>query len=230
MSSTEYTPYTVDVVFCIDVTASMTPYLDELKKLARDFDKVLQSELNKQAKDFEKLRCRIVWFRDLGESSEDAIGATPFFTLPSQQHLLAAELDSLVASGGGSYPESSLEGLWTAMNSDWQTVGKRRRHIIVLATDDSAHPLGKFPYELEQVKFPTPKDVDELEKRWGIAGMDEHAVMDKNARRLVIFAPDKSPWGVLESWPQVIWFPSAAGDGLNETEFRQICAGIAASV
>ena len=138
MSSTEYTPYTVDVVFCIDVTASMTPYLDELKKLARDFDKVLQSELNKQAKDFEKLRCRIVWFRDLGESSEDAIGATPFFTLPSQQHLLAAELDSLVASGGGSYPESSLEGLWTAMNSDWQTVGKRRRHIIVLATDDSA--------------------------------------------------------------------------------------------
>jgi hypothetical protein len=116
------------------------------------------------------------------------------------------------------------------MNSDWQNAGKRRRHIIVLATDDSAHPLGKFPYELEQVKFPTPKDVVELEKRWGIAGMDEHAVMDKNARRLVIFAPDKSPWGLLERWPQVIWFPSAAGEGLNETEFRQICAGIASSV
>ena len=229
MPTSEYTLYTVDVVFCIDVTASMTPYLDELKKLAGVFDRVLQSELNKREKEIEKLRCRIVWFRDLGESSEDAIGATPFFTLPSQQHLLAAEIDSLVASGGGSYPESSLEALWTAMNSDWQTVGERRRHIIVLATDDSAHPLGKFPYELEQVKFPTPKDVVELEKRWGIIGMNEHAVMDKSARRLVIFAPDKSPWGVLESWPQVIWFPSAAGEGLSETEFEQICAGIASS-
>lgn len=230
MPTSEYTPYTVDVVFCIDVTASMTPHLDQQKKLASVFDRVLQSELNKREKEIEKLRCRIVWFRDLGESSEDAIGATPFFTLPSQQHLLAAELDSLVASGGGSYPESSLEALWTAMNSDWQIVGKRRRHIIVLATDDSAHPLGKFPYELEQVKFPTPKDVVELEKRWGITGMDEHAVMDKNARRLVIFAPDKTPWGLLESWPQVIWYPSAAGEGLNKTEFEQICAGIAESV
>jgi len=50
MSSTEYTPYTVDVVFCIDVTASMTPYLDELKKLARDFDQVLQIELKSKIK------------------------------------------------------------------------------------------------------------------------------------------------------------------------------------
>jgi hypothetical protein len=230
MSTSDYTPYTVDVVFCIDVTASMTPYLDELKKLASNFDKVLEGELNAQRKGIEKLRVRIVWFRDLGESSEDAIGATPFYSLPSQQHLFAEQINSLVASGGGSYPESSLEALWYAMNSDWQHVGRRRRHIIVLATDDSAHPLGKFPFELEQVKFPTPKDMTELEKRWGILGMDEHAVMDKNSRRLVLFAPDKSPWGLLEKWPSVMWLPSAAGSGLSDTEFRQICSIIAQSV
>jgi len=230
VSSHDLTTYTVDVVFCIDVTASMTPYLTELKKLSLNFSNVLQSEMEVKEKAIEKLRARIVWFRDLGESSEDAIGATPFFSLPSQQHLLAEAMESLNASGGGSYPESSLEALWTAMNSDWQTVGKRRRHIIVLATDDSAHRLGKFPFELEQVKFPTPKDMAELQKRWGIIGMDEHSVMDKSARRLVLFAPDKDPWPSLEKWPNVTWLPSSAGAGLSETEFREICSSIAASV
>lgn len=230
MSDSELTTYTVDVVFCIDVTASMKPYLEELKKLASDFTGHLQTEMEAGGKTIEKLRARIVWFRDLGESSEDAIGTTPFFTLPSQQHLFAEEVEKLTASGGGSYPESSLEALWTAMNSDWQTVGKRRRHIIVLATDDSAHPFGKFPYELEQVKFPTPRDVTELEKRWGIVGMDDHAVMDKNARRLVMFAPDKAPWAQFERWQNVTWLPSTAGSGVSDAEFRQICAVLAQSV
>jgi len=229
MTSSELTMYTVDVVLCIDVTASMTPYLTELKKLALNFTETLKSEMERNSRSIEKLRARIVWFRDLGESTKDAIGTTPFFSLPDQQHLLAEVMESLTASGGGSYPESSLEGLWTAMNSDWQTSGKRRRHIIVLATDDSAHPFGKFSYELEQVKFPTPRDMAELQKRWGIIGMDEHAVMDKNARRLVLFAPDKDPWGQLEKWPNVTWFPSAAGAGLLDTEFREICASIAAA-
>lgn len=230
MSTSEYTPYIVDVVFCIDVTASMKPHLDELKKFANSFDKVLENQLNKQEKSIEKLRVRIVWFRDLGESSEDAIGTTPFFTLPSQENLFCEAIDSLVASGGGSYPESSLEALWVAMNSDWQSSGRRRRHVIVLATDDSAHPFGKFPFELEQVKFPTPRDMSELEKRWGVIGMDDQAVMDKNARRLILFAPDSAPWGLLERWEKVTWLPSTAGSGLSDTEFQTICSIIASSV
>ena len=98
MSDSDFTTYTVDVVFCIDVTASMTPYLNELKKLATDFFGVLEAEMEKSKRTIEKLRARIVWFRDLGESSEDAIGTTPFFSLPSQQHLFAEEVEKLTAS------------------------------------------------------------------------------------------------------------------------------------
>lgn len=230
MSSSDLTTYTVDIVFCIDVTASMRPYLDELKKLASNFTVLLRDEMEKSEKTIEKLRARIVWFRDLGESSEDAIGTTPFFTLPSQQDLFAAEVEKLTASGGGSYPESSLEALWVAMNSDWQKVGKRRRHIIVLATDDAPHPFGKFPFELEQVEYPTPKNLTELEKRWGIVGLDSESVMEKSSRRLVLFAPDKYPWGEFEKWQNVTWLPSAAGSGLSETEMHQITAILASSV
>lgn len=230
MSDTGFTTYTVDVVFCIDVTASMTPYLGEMKKMASDFTEYLRLEMAKDGKAIEKLRARVVWFRDLGESSEDAIGTSPFFTLPSQQDLFAAEVEKLTASGGGSYPESSLEALWVAMNSDWQNVGKRRRHIIVLATDDTAHALGKFPFELDQARFPTPKNVPELERRWGIFGLDDEAVMDKNAKRMVLFAPDMEPWTKFESWQNVTWLPSAAGSGLSNKEFREICAVLSRSV
>ena len=231
MSESGLTTYTVDVVFCIDITSSMTPYLLQLKKLALDFTRAFEEKLVREGKTIENLRARIVAFRDLGETGDAAIEATPFFVLPDQQDRFSAAINSLSARGGGSYPESSLEGLWVAMNSDWQTAGSRRRHIIVLATDDSAHPLGKFPYEMEQVPFATPKNLSELQKRWGIPGVEDQALMDKNARRLLIFAPDKQPWAEIgDTWERTTWFPSAAGSGLTGVELDVICNSLAASV
>lgn len=230
MTTTSFTPYTVDVVFCIDVTSSMTPYLAQVKKLALNFSENFEAKMISSGRTIENLRARIVWFRDL-ETGDDAIGASPFYTLPDQQAQFAETMESLSASGGGTYPESSLEGLWRAMNSEWQTAGSRRRHIILLATDDGAHPLGKFPYELPQVAFPTPKNNVELQKRWGMPGMDEHALMDKNARRLVLFAPDKDPWpSIGDNWANAIYRPSSAGSGIHEIEIDQILTVLAESV
>jgi hypothetical protein len=230
MTGRALTTYTVDVVFCIDVTASMTPYLEQVKMMALNFSEILEAKMVTSGRTIENLRARIVWFRDL-ETGDDAIGASPFFTLPDQQAKFAETMSSLNASGGGTYPESSLEGLWRAMNSEWQTAGSRRRHVIVMATDDAAHPLGKFSYELEQDPFPTPKNNVELQKRWGIPGMDEHALMDKNARRLVLFAPDKDPWpSIGDTWQNTLYVPSTAGSGISDIDMEQICAALAASV
>ena len=230
MTTTSLTPYTVDVVFCIDVTSSMTPYLAQVKKLALNFSENFEAKMISSGKTIENLRARIVWFRDL-EIGDDAIGGSPFYTLPDQQAQFAETMESLSASGGGTYPESSLEGLWRAMNSEWQTSGSRRRHIIVLATDDTAHPLGKFPYELPQVPFQTPKNIVEFQKRWGMPGMDEHALMDKNARRLVLFAPDKEPWpSIGDNWANTLYVPSSAGSGVDEVTVDQILIRLTASV
>ena len=50
-------------------------------------------------------------------------------------------VNGLIAEGGGDAPESGLEAVALAMNSPWTTAGDRRRQVIVVWTDQPAHPL-----------------------------------------------------------------------------------------
>lgn len=226
-----FTDYSIDIVFCVDVTLSMGPYLEGLKKMVNNFPRMLADYMEPKNKTIGSLRVRVVSFRDLGEEGSSAIHWSPFFELPREQGDFERVVVSLEASGGGDEPESALEALWVAMNSSWSSSGERRRHIVVLATDATANPLGRFPFALHQSAYPTPRSVEELEERWGIAGASpDLSVMDQGAKRLVVLAPDAQPWSTIDLWDGTIFYPSAAGAGMKDVEMDDLVSLIADTV
>jgi len=124
-------------------------------------------------------------------------------------------------SMGGDEPESALEALAVAIKSAWTREGQRQRHLIVLWTDASAHPLEKansgrpatYPNDM-------PGSLNDLTDLW--AGQD----INFGAKRLIFYAPDADPWSVIGAthggWENTIWYPSRAGHGLDELRYSEI--------
>ena len=144
MSQQPKTTYAVDIVFCVDCTGSMQPYLESVKRSATEFHRLLEEKMAVKNKGIRQLRVRIIAFRDIGEEGDESIVATNFFTLPAEGAAFNSFVSKLAAGGGGDEPESALEALALAIQSPWERTMDKRRHIVVVCTDASAHPLGKF--------------------------------------------------------------------------------------
>ena len=98
-------------------------------------------------------------------------------------------------------------------------------------TDAPAHKLGAgaaaggsyYPQSIAASE-------DDLFEEWGYKS-SQAAVMENSAKRLLLFAPDAFPWpGIAEDWNNTIFFPSQAGDGLNEWEMDEIIQTISNSL
>lgn len=202
--------YAVDIVLCIDVTASMGPVLEQVKKSALGFH---------------------IAFRDFADDPDDALETTDFLTFPDQEGEYEDFVRRLEPSGGGDIPESGLEALALAIRSPWETGLDRRRHVVVLFTDAPAHPLGD-PDACSVPGYPAdiPRSLDDLFEEWGYA-RSQTARMDNSAKRLVLFTPDEEPWSeIAEEWNLTMHFPSRAGEGLEELEMDEIVNTIAHSL
>jgi hypothetical protein len=148
-----------------------------------------------------------------------------FFKLPDERVAFKDFVNEISADGGGDEPENGLEALDFAVRSDWTKESTKRRHVIVVFTDASAHPLEKSG---KPAGYPSgmAKDINELTDRWE---GDEY--VGASAKRLLIFAPDAEPWTAIhKSWTNTIYLPSAAGHGLSEVDYSQILDVIANSV
>ena len=77
--------YAVDIVFCIDVTGSMTPILDAVKANALRFYDDVQANLTAKGKNVDELRVRVIAFRDFAADGEAALQESSFFQLPAEQ-------------------------------------------------------------------------------------------------------------------------------------------------
>jgi hypothetical protein len=221
--------YAVDIVFVIDITGSMRPVIDQVKAGAMGFHDQLLSVMAAKDKYVSSLRLRVVAYRDYYDSPSDALFQTPFFRLPDERFHFDSFVQTLGAAGGGDEPESALEALSVAMLSPWERGLDRRRHVIVLFTDASAHPL-EAAFGREPAGYPTsiPRSFDAITDLWD----DPQGVaMEFASKRLLLYAPDVYPWNIISSnWDNVLHYPSAAGRGLNEFEFHQIIDAIAGSV
>jgi hypothetical protein len=218
--------YAVDIVFCIDVTGSMTPILDQVKDNALGFYDDVQKNLTDKGKNVDELRVRVVAFRDLKADGAAALQESSFFTLPEEQVGFAEFVGGLVPEGGGDAPESGLEALALAINSPWTTSGDRRRQVIVVWTDSPAQPL-------EGAAAPAPhgdkipRDFSALTDLWE----NEQGVMGASSKRLILFAPDGPGWTDISGvWENVVHHPSRAGEGLSEVDYGTIIDSIANSV
>jgi hypothetical protein len=218
--------YAVDIVFCVDVTGSMTPILDQVKANALRFYSDVQSNLTAKGKTIDELRVRVVAFRDIIADGEAALQESPFFELPAEATGFSSFVNSLVAEGGGDPPESGLEAAALAMTSPWTTRGDRRRQVIVVWTDQPAHPLDASALP-PTLAGRVPADFSALTDLWE----DPQGPLGSSSKRLILFAPDGPGWSDISGvWENVVHHPSQAGSGLSEIDYGTIIDSIGNSV
>lgn len=219
--------YDVDIVFCIDATGSMVPFMKTVKENALKLNADIRRKTYEHDREINQLRIRLIAFRDYKESIKDHVApmlVTDFYTLPEQNAEFEKALKSIEPINGGDEPEDGLEGLAYALKSKWTPArpGTQRRQIIVVWTDASTHELG---YGAVCDKYPKnmAKDFNELSRWWGMSTQAPDALMDYNAKRLLIFAPEVDWWTkISENWPNVIHVPVVTGKGLDEENYEEI--------
>ncbi len=220
--------YNVDMVFCIDCTGSMGDLIEIVKNNALNFYQDMKNAMEEKRKNINQLRVRVVAFRDYRADGADAMLTTDFFNLPQEAEEFERCVRSLRADGGGDDPEDGLEALAYAIKSKWNADGVKGRQVIVVWTDAATHPIGfgaNSPY------YPNgmPRDIQELASWWG--GVQSSGFVDKNKKRLLLFAPDAPAWSqISQNWDNVIHFPSQSGEGLSELDYAQIIDVISNSV
>ncbi|MFM7681407.1 MAG: vWA domain-containing protein [Bacteroidota bacterium] len=220
--------YNVDIVFCIDVTGSMGYILDTVKANALKFYPDLQKALEEKEKNVEQLRMKVIAFRDFYADGDDALKTTDFIDIKSDSEMFNSFISNLEPSGGGDEPENGLEALALAINSDWTKDGDRQRHIIVVYSDASTHPLEKNAGS-KPSNYPIgmPKNFNELTDWW--EGQSHMPI--SSAKRLILFAPDSNSWtDIATHWDTTIHHPSKAGDGLEDVDYGIILNAIANSI
>ena len=96
--------YNVDMVFCIDATGSMGGVIDMVKRNAVSFYGDVVDAMQKKGKTIDKLRLRMVVFRDYVADGENAMLETDFFDLPEEAADFKECIDGITAFGGGDDP------------------------------------------------------------------------------------------------------------------------------
>ena len=195
--------YAVDIVFGIDVSGSMTPIIDQVKANALRFYDDVQSNLTAKGKNVDQLRVRVIAFRDFAADGEAALEESPFFTLPEERAGFSEFVNGLVAEGGGDAPESGLEAVALAIDSQWTTTGDRRRQVIVIWTDSPAQTLSPSVLPPD-IAARVPADFSALTDAWE----DEQGRMGSSSKRLIVFAPDGPGWSDISGvWENVVHHP-----------------------
>lgn len=225
MGSNYKLSYGVDLVFCIDATQSMDHILDTVKDNALNFYQDFKRVMDAKNKPVAQLRVKIIAFRDYLADGDQAMMMTDFFQLPNQAESFRDAVNSIVADGGGDDPEDGLEAVAFAIKkSDWSKEATRNRHVIVVWSDDAAHPLG-FCSKSSYYPKGMAKDFDELSAWWG--SKYAPGIMDEYSKRMILFTPDAPGWReIRDNWNKVIHYESDAGDGLRDCDYDAILSAI----
>jgi hypothetical protein len=225
MGSNYKLSYGVDLVFCIDATQSMDHILDTVKDNALNFYQDFKRVMDAKNKPVAQLRVKIIAFRDYLADGNQAMMMTDFFQLPNQAESFRDAVNSIVADGGGDDPEDGLEAVAFAIKkSDWSKEATRNRHVIVVWSDDAAHPLG-FCSKSSYYPKGMAKDFDELSAWWG--SKYAPGIMDEYSKRMILFTPDAPGWReIRDNWNKVIHYESDAGDGLRDCDYDAILSAI----
>ena len=220
--------YNVDMAFCIDVTGSMDNIIEIVRNNALNLYRDVKKCMEQKGKHVDQLRVRIIAYRDYLADEKNAMLVTNFFNLPEEADELKKCVSSLVAKGGGDDPEDGYEAIAYAIRSNWNTSGAKKRHVVVLWTDDDAHELG-FGKSSPFYPKGMASDLSELTAWWGDAA--DPGYMDQEAKRLVLFAPAMPGWLKLsDNWDKVLHYPSDAGNGLKDVEYSQIISALSQTI
>ena len=226
-----------DVVFLIDVSGSMAPIIDALRKNIEAFVDSLSSGGANNAAPVRDWRGKVVGYRDIEAASSEGLEWIEDHPFVRDTAALKAQLASLQANGGGDEPESLLDALYKVATmeaapkgSQSEDPGKWRyrsdaARVVVVFTDASFK---------ETISIPEAK---------GGSLQDVANVVMANRIILSLFAPnfegydrlsqiDKSEWEVVEYEglnPQQA-LQKFTGDPANfRTTLKQLAASVSRS-
>lgn len=224
----QFGEYNIDICLCIDKTGSMRPIINIVKDNALNLYRDIISALESKGKHVNRLRVRVIWFGDY-IADRDPMLLSSFVTLPDEMQQFQSWVQDIHVGGGGDGDEDALEALAYAMRSNWCSDGWRKRHIIALFTDAPAHALG---FGMSSPKYPKehmPKDFGELSEMWG--DEDNPGEMDYRAKRLLLFAPDKTFWHTISNhWENVVIRSVQEAAGLHDVTYQTVLDTIVNSV
>lgn len=138
----------LDVIFVIDMTASMGPYIDAVRSAVRESAQRLSEDLDSPET---KLKFGLVGYRDVVEFSPgiefvtrnftpDLMGASEFAELLNDGNAETGRFPTVIESNvsSGDFPEEVFAGLEVAINTNWSQDAAR---LLILVGDASSHPI-----------------------------------------------------------------------------------------
>lgn len=200
----------VDIVICLDTTGSMSGVI---KSVQANIGKGLVEELDKKmTKQQGKLdwRGRVIGFGDMNCKDKMYEGT---FTKDAQK--LAKEIADIPRTGGGDEPESSLDALYLAAQSEWRKGPVHK--VIILFTD--APPLATMH---ESIVGSGPRDVGRI--------IEE---LTKNRIKLFLYGQNSDSYDLLESIPKAsiqTWPGSDVSSKLDKMDFAKEFEVMAATI
>ena len=231
----------VDIVFVIDCTGSMEPFLSMVKDKAKTLHKDIMEGLKQKSRLVNTLRIRVVAFRDYYfdwvDPENPPMTESEFYTLPEDQEEYEAFVDKLDFAGGLDEPESALEALHLAFNSKWLVNPEitKRRQIIMLFTDASAHPLDdpmrSDPEKNSHYPQEMPATLDELQNEYYGATFPLDDTQFPSGHRLILFAPEGMyPWNEMKNWDETQLKNMDPQSGLENVSMDDIIQFISGSL
>ncbi len=196
--------YNVDIVFCIDATASMQPIIDQVKANAKEMPDVILQKSEEKGKKIKLLRMKLIEYRDL---VEDQTGQMVEYEFTENAEEFKSWVDSIVADGGGDYPESTFDAILKACEADWYMGQGKKRKIIIVMTDDKPREIHQS--SLKEGESPT---VTTVINRY--LGMSE-----SNEGRLLIIAPECEEYSMLTQAEFTEYVKASPGNGLADVGF-----------
>ena len=168
----------VDIVFVLDVTESMQPYIDAVKQNVIDFAKDLQAN----NRDY---RLGLVTFEDYVVSAAPDCNCEYRNSMTSDVHKFTEWVNGLHAGGGGDIPEDQLDALQYAAGFPFRP---NAEGIIIIVTDAPPHHRGDMSASSQHDQafwdhHPHGTDVTNL------VGSDVAATMKKNGITLYAVVP-----------------------------------------
>ncbi len=216
--------YKLDVGMIIDLTGSMSPFLNTVKAQAQQLVDLIFERMEDAGKSIDQLRLRIIGFRDYKYDGDKAMVESPVFMLPQDKEAFQEFLNGLEATGGGDAPENGLEAL--AMTMRWfQEVydPSINRNIIFNYTDTNTHAL----HDPECVKNPLypadmPKDMSELIACMHGTSQTPYTMPNPRIGRMILFTPEVEPWTTLASQPNTWHEATKLNEGVREANINSI--------
>ena len=226
-----------DVVFLIDVSGSMSPIIDALRKNIEAFVDSLSSGGANNAAPVRDWRGKVAGYRDIEAAGSEGLEWLEDNPFVRDVGALKAQLAALLAQGGGDEPESLLDALYKVATMEASPKGAQ------------AEDANKWRYRSDAARVVVVftdaafKETMSIQEAKGGALQDVANVIMANRIILSLFAPnfegydrlsqiDKSEWEVVEYEglnPQEALQKFTADPANFRTTLKQLAASVSRS-